>query len=293
MRYKFTQPQDQASVQKSILSTGYPQQKGHAVAKALNLVRTGVLVEANGYRGGRTVVIVVSDAADVSSKGVMSASASLRNLATVVAVGVGADITRRDLLLVAATERETLHYKTLADLERSESSSMIVPPLCSTLAVVPIACVHGVSNTTQSACQCRRRGCADCEFFDGTELGCLRCEDDFLHRGACVSTCPLGFVASEAAKRCIPASSDILRRDTNAEQSLEDGDLARRSSQPSSPASNSGELSRLSHHRFNGHDSHLLLFSVATQLVLAAACVATVLGAVWGMRRSFAPVNQQ
>ena len=212
VRHKLSQSQDTAAVHAIVRDAPFTPQPGHALAKALNLVRTGVLVEGSGYRGGKAVVLVVTDASDPSSKGLMTASASLRALATVVAVGVGSSVSRRDLLLVAATEREALHIEEGEDLVHPATAAMLLPVLCANLAAAPVACVDGRTNTTHEACTCRRRGCSSCELMEGAELGCLACQAPaLLHLAACVDVCPPGF-AADSDRGCVPAEVSISRR---------------------------------------------------------------------------------
>ena len=111
VRFDFLASFDKNTVKSNILSAVY-QATGTNTGRALDLARTALLTLSAGYRGGKAVVIVVTDGQTQETATVLSTAAnSIQQVAEVFAVGVGQDVVLSELAVIASAPSSSHVYK--------------------------------------------------------------------------------------------------------------------------------------------------------------------------------------
>jgi collagen type VI alpha len=106
---------DKQTIKNAILAAPF-QNAGTATGRALNMARTDLLTSAAGFRGIRTVVIVVTDGnTQEPAFTLASAAASMQAVAEVFAVGAGADIDVSELNVIASDPKASHVFQTTFD----------------------------------------------------------------------------------------------------------------------------------------------------------------------------------
>jgi hypothetical protein len=121
VRFNFLSSTSVSAVQQLILADNW-QAGGTATASALNLVRSSLLTSAAGFRGGKAVVIVVTDGnTQESMSSLTSAVSALHAVAEVFAVGVGQEISATQIQLIASEPKAQHAFSTTLDGLASQS----------------------------------------------------------------------------------------------------------------------------------------------------------------------------